>query len=204
MALRHFAERGMAGATLRAIAAEAGVSPGLVQHHYGSKEGLRAACDAYVMETIHRDVRQAVDERGVEDPTFIEAAYTSAPLITRYLVRALLDGSPSAAALFDEIVRITEEHLAGAGAGPDGRADVRAHAAVFAAMKLGVGVFQDHLVRVLDVRDLVREGYPRIARAMLDIVSPSFVGPDLTAQARAGLDRYRRTASRSHGSTDEE
>ncbi len=33
-ALRHFAEEGYERATIRAIAATAGVSPGLVRHHF--------------------------------------------------------------------------------------------------------------------------------------------------------------------------
>ena len=35
-----FAERGIAGATTRLIAAEAGVDPAMIQHHFGSKDRL--------------------------------------------------------------------------------------------------------------------------------------------------------------------
>ena len=42
-ARRSFAEHGYDGATIRAIAAAAGVNPALVHHFYGSKEGLFAA-----------------------------------------------------------------------------------------------------------------------------------------------------------------
>jgi AcrR family transcriptional regulator len=194
VALRALAEHGMEGATLRAIAAEAGVTPGLVQHHYGSKAGLRAACDAYVLELIRRQAAEAVDGRRVGDPAFIEAAYADGPVLTRYLVRALLDGSPAAAALFDEIVRLTQAYLTSVGGDTDDPADRRARAAVFAAMKLGVGVFQDHLARVLGVQDLARDGYPRIARATLDLLSARAVSPDVAAEARAGLERYQQSA----------
>ena len=44
-----FARDGFAHVTVRRIATEAGVSPALVIHHFGSKEGLRAACDAHVL-----------------------------------------------------------------------------------------------------------------------------------------------------------
>ncbi|MGH3750942.1 MAG: helix-turn-helix domain-containing protein, partial [Micromonosporaceae bacterium] len=40
-ALRLFAERGIGPATIRDIAKAAGVSSGLVRHHFGSKEALR-------------------------------------------------------------------------------------------------------------------------------------------------------------------
>jgi AcrR family transcriptional regulator len=190
VALRVIAERGFEGATLRAIAAEAGVSAGLVQHHFGSKDGLRAACDAHVLQVLRREVAQVMDERRVGDPEFIEAAYASGPLLTRYLVRALLDGSPAAASMFDQVVQLTERYMP-----HDQGADTRAWAAVLAAMKLGVSVFQDHLARVLEVQDLARDGYPRISRAMLDILSPRFVEPEFAAEARAGLDRHERSTS---------
>ena len=44
-AMRLFADRGAAAVTIREIAAAAGVSAGLVMHHYGSKDGLREAVD---------------------------------------------------------------------------------------------------------------------------------------------------------------
>ncbi|RAC10263.1 TetR/AcrR family transcriptional regulator, partial [Burkholderia multivorans] len=51
-AVREFAAHGFAKTTVRAIAAAAGVSPGLVIHHFGSKEGLRTACDDHVFALI--------------------------------------------------------------------------------------------------------------------------------------------------------
>jgi AcrR family transcriptional regulator len=48
-ALRLFAERGPDAVSVRQIAAAAGVSPGLVSHHFGSKDGLRDAVDAHVL-----------------------------------------------------------------------------------------------------------------------------------------------------------
>jgi AcrR family transcriptional regulator len=45
-AIRLFADRGIDGTTVRDIAREAGVSPGLLRHHFGSKEALRQVCDA--------------------------------------------------------------------------------------------------------------------------------------------------------------
>lgn len=48
-AIESFAAQGF-GESLRAIAARAGVSAGLVRHHFGSKEQLRAECDATVLK----------------------------------------------------------------------------------------------------------------------------------------------------------
>ena len=51
-----FAEHGIAATTARKVATAAGVSPGLVMHHFGSMEGLRAACDRHVTAMI-RDLK---------------------------------------------------------------------------------------------------------------------------------------------------
>ena len=61
-ALKHFAEEGYERATIRGIAQTAGVSPGLLRHHYGSKEALRTACDDYVFEILHRVNAQILDD----------------------------------------------------------------------------------------------------------------------------------------------
>ncbi|NIK59233.1 TetR/AcrR family transcriptional regulator [Kribbella shirazensis] len=44
---------------LRAVAADAGVTAGLVVHHFGSKDGLRRACDAYVLGVIRSEKLRA-------------------------------------------------------------------------------------------------------------------------------------------------
>src|SRR3981081_4153171 len=162
VALRHFAERGVDGTTIRGIATDAGVSAGLVQHHFGSKKELRAACDAYVMNTIRREASQALHDQRLEDPTFIADAYATATPIMRYLARALVDGSPAAGALFDEMVTLTEQYLRSTGHFSRESAEVRAQAAVFTAMKLGATVFLDQLSRTLNITDMTLDGYPRI------------------------------------------
>lgn len=50
-ALELFAEHGTAVATMRQVARRAGVTVGLVTHHYGSKNALRDAVDEYVVES---------------------------------------------------------------------------------------------------------------------------------------------------------
>jgi AcrR family transcriptional regulator len=66
-AISSFAATGF-DATVRQIAARAGVSAGLITHHFGSKDALRAECDAEVLrrildlkvETIRMSPSQAV------------------------------------------------------------------------------------------------------------------------------------------------
>ena len=50
-AIEQFGQHGF-NVGLRAIAEAAGVSAALVIHHFGSKEGLRKACDDYIAEEI--------------------------------------------------------------------------------------------------------------------------------------------------------
>lgn len=192
IALAHFAERGAKATTIRGVAHDAGVSPGLVQHHFGTKKGLREACDAYVSEYLRRGVKHGVTERAIGDPGFLAATYQSAPVIMRYVARSLVDGSPAAAAIFDEMVAQTEDHLTGhAQTESDSEAaDTRGRAAVFAAMKLGVVMLHQHLSRALGTDTLAPAGLTRVSKAMLAIVSPALVGEDLGDAARAGIEEY--------------
>jgi AcrR family transcriptional regulator len=63
-ALLRFATEGFR-VPVRTIATDAGVSPGLVIHHFGSKEGLRRACDDHVLALIRENKRTVLrDEPG--------------------------------------------------------------------------------------------------------------------------------------------
>ena len=89
-ALEHFAHEGYERATIRAIAQTAGVSPGLLRHHYGSKDALRVACDDYVFEMLHR-----VNTQVLEDPGAAARTQQTSKRFGRYIARALADGSPT-------------------------------------------------------------------------------------------------------------
>jgi len=193
--MRCFAEQGAKATTIRTVAEQAGVTPGLVSHHFGTKQGLRDACDAYGLEYLRDGITTAIDERGLADPNFLSSVYQSAPVVLRYLGRALVDGSTAAASLFDNIVTLTEDYLAGHPPQPDAsRSDPRAQAAVLIAMRLGMWVLHDHLVRALDADALTPEVLSRASAALVDIMSPEFTGADLLAMARSGLARYQATA----------
>src|SRR5699024_6424447 len=58
-----FAEHSFTKTTVRSIATTAGVSPGSVIHHFGSKEDLRSACDDYVLERITESKAQNAEYR---------------------------------------------------------------------------------------------------------------------------------------------
>ncbi|MES9538257.1 MULTISPECIES: helix-turn-helix domain-containing protein [unclassified Actinomadura] len=187
-ALLEFAEHGVKGATIRGIAKAAGVSPALVQHHYGTKEALRAACDEQVIEVI-RETKQEALQGGMANPSFLSIALRTALPIQRYMARALADGSAAAAALFDEAVAFSEEMLA---RGAPGMAkpttdDLHGYATVMTGMSFGLIVLHEHMSRSLGADVLMGGGYPRMALAMLDVLDDRLLSPELVAQTRAAL-----------------
>lgn len=186
VALDVFAAQGMAGATIRGIAEQAGVSPALVQHHFGTKTRLRAACDEHVLGYLRRAAETGIDQGRIGDADYLAALYRSAPPVMRYLARALVDGSPAAATVFDEIVAVTERYLVDR----DGLSDAHTRAVVFTAMRLGVVVLHEHVSRGLGV-DAFTAG-TRIGLATLDIVAPELIPDGVVEQVRTGIENYRR------------
>lgn len=111
-AIERFANEGVAAANLKDIAADAGVSTPLVIHHFGSKDGLRAACDEYVAAVIKEQKTEAMAAGTNLDPfQAIRQAYEGRPVI-RYLATTIADGSPHVDALFDEMVEDSLVYMA--------------------------------------------------------------------------------------------
>jgi len=104
-AIRRFGADGF-GAPIRAIAAEAGVSPGLVIHHFGSKDGLRAACDEHVLRVIREAETQAFTQQAPADWLAQLAGLDEFAPLVGYLVQTLLAGGDLAATLLH---RMTED-----------------------------------------------------------------------------------------------
>lgn len=103
-AIERFATEGVATANLKDIAADAGVSTPLVIHHFGSKEGLRAACDEHVAKVIKEQKSTAMAAgKGLDPFQAIRQAYEGTPVI-RYLASTIVDGSPHVDELFDEMI----------------------------------------------------------------------------------------------------
>jgi AcrR family transcriptional regulator len=151
-ALELFGAEGVARVSLRAVAARAEVSHALVLHHFGSKEGLRKECDAYVISLV----RGGPGIEVLDDVAGLGALLEAGAGVRRYLARAFLDGTPEAAALFDEIVETTgrwlEQGVQEGWAQPS--EDPRARAAIYVTWLLAPLAFGEHLSRVLGVADL--------------------------------------------------
>lgn len=106
-ALKNFATQGASGTSLRSVAADAGVSLGLVQHHFETKAGLIKAVDDYVMSQVIAVVAQPVSapprDSIADMGTRITALLLEHPDVVDYLGRALIDGSPLGTTIWDTL-----------------------------------------------------------------------------------------------------
>lgn len=102
-AVERFARHGFA-VPLREIAATAGVSAALIVHHFGSKEGLREACDEHVLRTIREAKTEAMTSA---DPPSLLAAL-AAPgeyaVPVAYILRSVRSGGAMAATFVQHLV----------------------------------------------------------------------------------------------------
>lgn len=177
-AMRHFGEHGFERASIRAIAESAGVSSGLVRHHFGSKQALREACDEHLVKTVRELNAQAAAGSPNLHPMAAIGPYQP------YLARAFAEGW--AAPLFDDVAAMSEPWLAAADVKrlDPPVVDRRVRAAVGTAMALGVGLLHQHVSRRIGVDVFSPEGERLLAAALLDIYSHPMLSPEDAAALR--------------------
>ncbi|WBQ01894.1 TetR/AcrR family transcriptional regulator [Kribbella sp. CA-293567] len=99
-------------AGLRTIATDAGVTAGLVIHHFGSKEGLRRECDAYVLGVIRAEkIRTATSGTATGMLAQLAEIEQYGPLAL-YAVRSLQAGGQLATDFVAQMIRDAEAYLA--------------------------------------------------------------------------------------------
>lgn len=179
-ALRLFAERGPETVTVRQIAAAASVSPGLILHHFGSKQGLREAVDQHVLGLFDVMLGEMTGERAGDlyDPaasgSVVEAIVRHLPPdspVPAYLRRLLLTGGDAGRELFRRLFQLsarTLEAMARAGLAAPG-ADPAVRAAFLMSNDLAILLLREHLADVLGTDPLSAEGMARWAREVLVI-----------------------------------
>jgi AcrR family transcriptional regulator len=190
-ALVLFGERGVERTSLREIAAAAGVTAGLVRHHFGSKDGLRAVCDAYALERV-----MAVKEAGVAGGRLADAGFLSdvqpeLMVLHRFLARSIVDGSPAAGALLDRMIVLSERWVTANLAGTV--SDHRAVAGVLAAAQIGMLMVREQLSRVLDLDPSSVAGQLRLSHALIDFYSTPLLSSALAREAHAALDQVQQS-----------
>jgi AcrR family transcriptional regulator len=191
-ATRLFASHGFRGSSIRQIAREAGVSPGLVQHHFGTKDGLRSACDKQVLHLL-RDTQMQFLQRGAPPVSseHVDRLEELQPVID-YLIMSLSSGSDSSSQWFREISRYTHETLTSGRIGPPldpEQDDSQMIAAVQTAMALGVTAFYRTIQQSLQIEDDT-ELMIRVGRARLFLASGRILSEDVREQIENLLNQY--------------
>jgi AcrR family transcriptional regulator len=97
-----FAAEGF-GASFRTIAERAGVSPGLITHHFGSKEALRAECDAAVLRAYGELKTGAVEMTPAQMMGLVAEPGRGATLAV-YMLRAIHAGGQPARDFLEHMV----------------------------------------------------------------------------------------------------
>ena len=171
-AIARFGEVGFDKATVRDIAADAGVSPALVLHHFGSKAGLRAACDDFVVAEFARSRISAV-ESGETDPFAAMAGVRSEQHLMRYFLQGLRDNSPGAGRLFDalfqETLRLMELSVEQGVIRPS--ENLHDVTAVLLAWQFGGLLLEEHVARILGAEGGTLDMMPRFAWASLEVLT---------------------------------
>lgn len=178
-ALRLFAERGPDAVTIRDIAGAAGVSPALVVRHYASKDGLRAAVDDHVVQTVEVLLAQVTRPAGGQPldreavPGIAEAVAAGLPAgspVPGYLGRLLTAGT-TGTALFRRLYAAGQDAfgaMVAAGAADAGE-DPEVRAAFLLVTDLAVLILRARLEEVLGVDPLAPAGMRRWGAEVLSI-----------------------------------
>lgn len=130
-AMIRFAQRGVAAATVRDIAADAGVSAALVIHHFGSKESLRRECDRRVVAFL----QAKRSDSAVQTLSATFARYGA------YAARMLAEDSPESRRLFEELRVVSKAAVEDGTAAGSMRRSSDAEAQAVALLVLGLAPF---------------------------------------------------------------
>lgn len=102
-AINLYGDMGFTGVSLKTIAAQAGVSAPLISHYFGSKEGLRRACDRYASAIVDEFKTEALESGDRFAPEMIPAHPETQPIL-RYIIQSLIIGGPEINKLLDDFV----------------------------------------------------------------------------------------------------
>ncbi|QXT63622.1 TetR family transcriptional regulator [Tessaracoccus palaemonis] len=173
-AIELLADGGAAAVSARSVAERAGVTSGLIRHHFGSMAGLLDACDDHVAAII-RDRKGEGMAQGLGFDSVAALRDAGNQTVMAYLARRIPDDAPAIAQLVDQIVddavgylRVGQE--SGLVTATD---DDRGRAAILTMFSLGSLTMHRHLARHFGIditsADLVAQpGYPRYLLAMVD------------------------------------
>jgi AcrR family transcriptional regulator len=130
-ALVLFADRGVNSVSVRDIAKASAVSIGLINHHFGSKDGLRVAVDEYFMQQFEEGIGEAIERRGenLDDYSnwlddWIARHKKDWPTTVKYFRRAMLEESEWGESLFSRFYALIQSWVTKSDANGDIADDV--------------------------------------------------------------------------------
>lgn len=188
VAMGLFAEKGYDGVTVRDLASAAGVSVGLINHHFGSKDGLREAVDRYFLKQFEevltagpRAESPAPATLAFEDGLAQYADWVEGWIgrhiadwdaSKAYLRRALLEGNDWGSSLFERFYQVARTAVDRADVGGHIRPEVDRLWLPFLIMYLEVGtlLLEPHVERLLGKSPFDRTLWRRRHRAYVDLI----------------------------------
>ena len=155
--MRLIAEGGERAATFRGVADAAGVSHSLLQHHFGTKQGLVTAVEDMVLERFSAALATTTSDPEIasdEIAAGLSELIAGDSQLRGYLRRALLEATPTGQALFARVVDLAVQQLreqSDADALPAG-AQLTWLAVELVAVNLAGVIFEPILPRTLDAQ----------------------------------------------------
>jgi len=185
-AIRLFAERGVAGTSVRDIAEAAGVTAGLITHYYGSKERLKAEIDDLMVEVFTAPLAAQSDRSDQMPEAVAEAlAHTMSahPDLRAYLRRSFLENDPASSEVFDRFVALMRDMLAEWRAAGVLRADLDMDWAPLQVLFLHFGplLLGPAVERILGIENYGDDVIRRRSRAHLELIERGFLSDPTTA-----------------------
>ena len=183
-----FGRDGFAATSVRAIGDAAGVSAALVIHHFGSKEGLRRACDEHVLAEVMG--RKGDLARNANPSAAMQAMLADAeayrPTLD-YLARMILDGSRLGDDLFDAIVASTLSMLeAGVASGTmHSSSDPEMRAVIITAQSLSTLLLERQIGRAFGATGLTGDIVRRMTLPTLELYTDGLYADDTMLAAAA-------------------
>lgn len=116
-ALDLYAKFGEDRVSLRAVAAEAGVTLGLVQHHFKTKAGLRDAVDQLAVDYFAQAIAEVPNQGGRAElaaarDAAVRRMLADNPPVVNYLRRSALEPSEDRMRMLDMLVELTQREVA--------------------------------------------------------------------------------------------
>jgi AcrR family transcriptional regulator len=181
-ALELFATKGPARSSIREIARHAGVSPGLVQHHFGTKANLQRAVNEFMItdaSAVLADLPEDPDERSEVFGARMHAVARARPFGIRYMAQLVAERDETGLQMFDALVKqgvASLEQMREKGQLPDGL-DLEWAAIHVVMFNLAAFLFEPAITNTLGEPLVTEEGIDRFIAAASQLLTAAIIRP---------------------------